>query len=205
LLDEIEKAHPDVHNILLQIMEDGRMTDGKGRVVSFKHAVIILTSNVGGKQFTQKSIMGLRSGTIQRDLESHYSDITKNVKEDLKRAFAPEFLGRLDEVIFFHPLAKENVEQIVDRFVERVREAVLLKGYRMEVTPELKEKIIDEGYSMTEGARPLRRLVQRYIEDRVAERLLRDNLNVGDTISLDVPTEEESIPAYLRSTTTNKA
>lgn len=189
LLDEIEKAHPDVHNILLQIMEDGRMTDGKGRVVSFKHAVIILTSNVGSKHFTQKSIMGFRAGTMASDLKKRYDDIAKNVNDELKRAFTPEFLGRLDEVIFFHPLKKDQVEQIVDRFIERVRETVLLKGYRLEVTPELKEKIIDKGYNMAEGARPLRRLVQRWVEDQVAEKLLGAELGVGDTIKVDV-TEE---------------
>ena len=190
LLDEIEKAHPDVHNILLQIMEDGRMTDGKGRVVSFKHAVIILTSNVGSKNFTQKSIMGFRTGTVAQDLESRYGDIKKNVGEELKRAFTPEFLGRLDEVIFFHPLQRADVESIVDRFIERVRETVLLKGYRLDVTAAMKEKIIAEGYNMAEGARPLRRLVQKWIEDEVAERLLMNTLGVGDTITVDVPEEK---------------
>ena len=127
---------------------------------------------------------------MAQDLESRYGDIKKNVGEELKRAFTPEFLGRLDEVIFFHPLQRADVESIVDRFIERVRETVLLKGYRLDVTAAMKEKIIAEGYNMAEGARPLRRLVQKWIEDEVAERLLMNTLGVGDTITVDVPEEK---------------
>ena len=186
LFDEIEKAHPDVFNLMLQIFEDGRLTDSKGRTIDFKNTLLILTSNVGSKVI-EKGGGGLGFDFESEDQSSsHYNRIKSLVNEELKQYFRPEFLNRLDEIIVFRQLTKDEVGQIAEIMLKEVFERISMKGIQLEVTDRFKTRLIDEGYNPTYGARPLRRAVMRLLEDSLAEEVLSEKIKAGDTAVVDV-------------------
>ena len=185
LFDEIEKAHPDVFNLMLQIFEDGRLTDSKGRTIDFKNTLLILTSNVGSKVI-EKGGGGLGFELGEDQSSSHYNRIKSLVNEELKQYFRPEFLNRLDEIIVFRQLTKDEVGQIAEIMLKEVFERISMKGIQLEVTDRFKTRLIDEGYNPTYGARPLRRAVMRLLEDSLAEEVLSEKIKAGDTAVVDV-------------------
>ena len=176
LFDEIEKAHPDVFNILLQILDDGRITDSQGRTVDFKNTIIILTSNLGS-QYLLDGI--LPDGSISEDAQAM-------VMAELKRSFRPEFLNRLDETILFKPLTKENLTGIIDILVEGLRQRLAERSLKLEITDEAKALVIERGYDPLYGARPLRRYLQSSVETLIARTILRGDLAAGSTLTVDV-------------------
>ncbi len=178
LLDEIEKAHPDVYNILLQVFDDGILTDAYGRKVYFKNAVIIMTSNIGTKNIMRGSQLGFQ----RTDKESVYMEIKEYLLEEIKNTFNPEFLNRLDQAIVFHPLDKEMMGLIVDIFFDEVRERVEEKGYEISLSDEAKDFIIEKGFDKEYGARPLKRVMEKYLEDELAEDLLKGRWEKGTKI-----------------------
>ena len=166
LLDEIEKAHPDVFNILLQILEDGRLTDAQGRTVDFRNAIVIMTSNIGASEIAKNTSIGF---TVSDETGMSYDDMKNRIMGDLKKVFRPEFLNRIDEVIVFHKLAKDEVKEIIDLMIDRVRVQVAEHELQLELTEEAKDLLVEKGWDPSMGARPLRRAIQRYIEDPLAE------------------------------------
>ena len=187
LLDEIEKAHPEIFNVLLQILEDGRLTDAQGRTVDFKNAVIIMTSNVGAPQIQRESGFGFR-GTDSEKLEAErsYDRMKTHVMEELRRTFRPEFLNRVDEIIVFRPLTRDQIRLIVDILMDRVRREIRGQGMSLTVTDAGRELLSTEGYDPQYGARPLRRAIQRLVEDPLSDDMLRGKFAAGDEIVLDV-------------------
>ncbi len=181
LFDEIEKAHPDVFNTLLQILDDGRLTDNKGRTVDFKNTVVIMTSNVGGSLIRQNTL-GFAPG--DGGPPSH-EDFEKRLLDELRKTFRPEFLNRIDEIIVFDPLDRGQLEHIVDLLLTHVRDLVEGQGMHLEVTEAAKARILDEGYDTAYGARPLRRAIQRLVENPLSSELLRGRFSEGDTITVD--------------------
>jgi ATP-dependent Clp protease ATP-binding subunit ClpC len=195
LFDEIEKAHPDVFNLMLQIFEDGRLTDSKGRTIDFKNTLLIMTSNVGSKVI-EKGGGGLGFELSEDQSSSHYNRIKSLVNEELKQYFRPEFLNRLDEIIVFRQLTKDEVAQIAEIMLKEVFERISLKGIQLEVTDRFKTRLIDEGYNPSYGARPLRRAVMRLLEDSLAEEVLSEKIKAGDTAVVDVG-EDNKIKVLL--------
>lgn len=185
LFDEIEKAHPDVFNMLLQILEDGRLTDAKGRTVDFKNTLLILTSNIGSKVI-EKGGSGIGFEFAEDQTESQYNRIRSLVNEELKQYFRPEFLNRLDEIIVFRQLNKAEVTQIAEIMLKEVFGRLTEKGIVLEVTDRFKDRLIQEGYSPSYGARPLRRAIMRLLEDSLAEEILSGRIKDGDTALVDV-------------------
>ncbi|MBW4454056.1 MAG: ATP-dependent Clp protease ATP-binding subunit [Nostoc indistinguendum CM1-VF10] len=185
LFDEIEKAHPDVFNMLLQILEDGRLTDAKGRTVDFKNTLLILTSNIGSKVI-EKGGSGIGFEFSEDASESTYNRIRSLVNEELKQYFRPEFLNRLDEIIVFRQLNKPEVTQIAEIMLKEVFGRLTEKGITLEVTDPFKDRLIQEGYSPSYGARPLRRAIMRLLEDSLAEEILSGRIKDGDTALVDV-------------------
>ncbi|MCC5804183.1 MULTISPECIES: ATP-dependent protease ATP-binding subunit ClpC [Rossellomorea] len=186
LLDEIEKAHPDVFNILLQVLEDGRLTDSKGRTVDFRNTVLIMTSNVGAQSLKSNKYVGFN---IQ-DGKQDYKDMKGKVMEELKRAFRPEFLNRIDEIIVFHSLEKDHLKEIVTLMSNQLTTRLKEQDIHLELSPAAKEKIADEGFDPEYGARPLRRAIQKYVEDKLSEELLRGKVLTGQNILIDVEDSE---------------
>jgi ATP-dependent Clp protease ATP-binding subunit ClpC len=186
LFDEIEKAHPDVFNTLLQILEDGRLTDAQGRSVDFKNTVIIMTSNLGTADLRKAAI-----GFARADEAVTYERMKEKVNEELKRHFRPEFLNRIDEVIVFHELSPAEVTEIVDLMMKRVVAQLESQGINLELTPAAKDLLSRKGYDPTLGARPLRRAIQRLLEDPLSERILWKEFRAGETIVVDV--EDDAI------------
>ncbi len=182
LFDEIEKAHPDVFNIMLQILDDGRLTDSKGRHVSFKNTVIIMTSNVGASMITNTSRLGF--ATSDDESKSKYEKLKETVTEEMKKAFRPEFLNRIDETIVFAHLSKEEIRQIVDLMLKDLFKRLAEKDLSVEVSDEVKDHLAENGYSEAYGARPLRRLIQRKMEDSLAEEILSGKYGPGDVIQV---------------------
>ncbi|MDR1326858.1 MAG: ATP-dependent Clp protease ATP-binding subunit [Heliobacteriaceae bacterium] len=182
LFDEIEKAHPDVFNIMLQILDDGRLTDAKGRHINFKNTVIIMTSNVGASMIANNSKLGFTTGSD--DGKDKYERLKDTVSEEMKKAFRPEFLNRIDETIVFSHLNKEEIREIVDLMLKDLFKRLAERELSVEVTDEVKDHLADAGYSEAYGARPLRRLIQRKIEDELAEEILSGKYQAGDTIRL---------------------
>lgn len=178
LFDEIEKAHPDVFNILLQVLDDGRLTDSNGRMVDFKNTVVIMTSNIGARQIEKGATMGFGRGSE----ESTYESMKDLVISELKTTFNPEFLNRVDEVIVFHSLTRIQICQIVDLMMNDVRVRLKDKKVEIELTDKAREFLIEKGYNPSYGARPLRRAIQRYVEDPLAEEMLRDKVHESDII-----------------------
>jgi ATP-dependent Clp protease ATP-binding subunit ClpC len=188
LLDEIEKAHPEVFNILLQVLEDGRLTDSHGRTVDFRNTVVVMTSNVGANLIDHQGAIGFQISQDQE--EDNYRKMKGKVLDELKKTFRPEFLNRVDEVIVFHALTKDQIKQIVDLMIKPVAKQLTEKGLTLEVTNEAKEFLAEEGYDPLFGARPLRRAVQRLIENPLSEEILKGNLIPGKTIRTEVQEEQ---------------
>jgi ATP-dependent Clp protease ATP-binding subunit ClpC len=187
LFDEIEKAHPDVFNTLLQILEDGRLTDAQGRTVDFKNTVIIMTSNLGTRDLEKARAVGF---SMNPDEEMNYDRMREKVTEELKRTFRPEFLNRIDEIIVFHPLSMEHVKSIVDLMMKRVTEQLKAKDIEIVLTEAAKDLIASKGYDPALGARPLRRTIQRMIEDPLSEKLLWKEFSAATTIIADAVGDE---------------
>ena len=184
LFDEIEKAHPDVFNVLLQILDDGRLTDSKGRVVSFKNTVLIMTSNVGAHEVKETAPLGFRSS----DEESEYEDMRERITDALKAQFRPEFLNRLDEVIVFHKLRREEAAQICEKILSSLEKQLGEREMHIRVSERAKNKLVEEGYSEEFGARPLKRVIQKLVSDRLSEEILTGRIATGSTVIID---EEE--------------
>ncbi|MBP1907469.1 ATP-dependent Clp protease ATP-binding subunit ClpC [Paenibacillus turicensis] len=182
LLDEIEKAHPEVFNILLQVLEDGRLTDSKGRVVDFRNTLIILTSNVGAEAIKRNTRLGF---TAVNDTKGDYDDMKGKVMEELKRSFRPEFLNRIDETIVFHSLGETHIGQIVSLMSEELRKRLREYDVDFILTDKAKAFLAKEGFDPAYGARPLRRAIQKHIEDRLSEELLTGNVKKGDLLTID--------------------
>ena len=185
LFDEIEKAHPDVFNMLLQIMDDGRLTDAKGRTVNFKNTLLIMTSNIGSKVI-EKGGGGLGFEFSDNQADAGYNRIRTLVNEELKQYFRPEFLNRLDETIVFRQLTKDEVKQIADILLQEVSTRLAEREIRLEVSERFKQRVADEGYNPSYGARPLRRAIMRLLEDSLAEAMLAGEVQAGDTAFVDV-------------------
>jgi ATP-dependent Clp protease ATP-binding subunit ClpC len=182
LLDEIEKAHPDVFNILLQILEDGKLTDSQGRKVDFRNTIVIMTSNIGAGQISKNLSLGFSIGDEQG---LSYDDMKGRVMGELKKVFRPELLNRIDEIIVFHKLDKAEIISIVDLMMKRLREQMTTHEVSIELTEEAKELLVEQGYDPAMGARPLRRAIQRFIEDPLADYILGRELAPGSTIVVD--------------------
>jgi ATP-dependent Clp protease ATP-binding subunit ClpC len=193
LFDEIEKAHPDVFNILLQILEEGRLTDAQGRKVNFKNAIIIMTSNIGARDIVKTSGLGFVKSADAGGLG--HEVVKERVTGELKKAFKPEFLNRVDEVIVFHGLTSDEIEQIVDVMVDRLRGQLMLQGFGITLSGEARKMLAAEGFDSTLGARPLRRAIQRQLEDPLSEQILAGNWLPGDVIEVVL---EDGRPAFRK-------
>src|SRR3569833_552528 len=191
LLDEIEKAHPDIFNILLQVLDDGQLTDGLGRKVDFKNTLIIMTSNIGARQLKDfgEGVGFATASRIQNQEENNKAVIEKA----LKRTFSPEFLNRVDDVVVFNSLTKEHIFEIIDILMRGVLKRLVNLGFTLELTPEAKEFIADKGYDSQFGARPLHRAIQKYLEDPLAEEILSMNVKNGDVLIADYDKENGKI------------
>jgi ATP-dependent Clp protease ATP-binding subunit ClpC len=182
LLDEIEKAHPDVFNILLQILEDGRLTDSQGRTVDFRNAIVIMTSNVGAAQIAKNTEIGFTIG--DEDTGVTYDQMKTRIMSELKKVFRPEFLNRIDEVIVFHKLAKDEIREIVELLLKRIRESLAERELSLNLSDDAADLLVEKGWDPSMGARPLRRAIQRYIEDPLADEVLAQNLDPGSTVEV---------------------
>ena len=192
LFDEIEKAHPDVFNILLQILDDGRLTDAKGKHINFKNTVIIMTSNVGASMITTQGKLGF-SANADDAKKDKYEKLKDTVNEELKKAFRPEFLNRIDDIIVFSHLSKEEIREIVDLMMKDLFKRLSERELSIEVTNEVKDYLAKDGYNEAYGARPLRRLIQKKIEDQLAEEILTNAYHPGDTILLKLEGEDKLV------------
>ena len=176
LFDEIEKAHPDVMNMLLQILDDGRLTDAQGRTVNFKNTVIIMTSNIGARLITDKTTLGFSAGDKKEESQKEYETIKKDVMGELKKQFRPEFINRIDEIIVFHKLNDEDIKQIIDIMLNQVTKRMKAKDIKLEIDNSVKELIAKKGVDTNYGARPLKRAIQNILEDKIAEEILDGNI-----------------------------
>ena len=176
LFDEIEKAHPDVMNMLLQILDDGRLTDAQGRTVNFKNTVIIMTSNIGARLITDKTTLGFSAGDKKEESQKEYETIKKDVMGELKKQFRPEFINRIDEIIVFHKLNDEDIKQIIDIMLNQVTKRMKAKDIELEIDDSVKELIAKKGVDTNYGARPLKRAIQNILEDKIAEEILDGNI-----------------------------
>ncbi|HIE17211.1 MAG TPA: ATP-dependent Clp protease ATP-binding subunit, partial [Dehalococcoidia bacterium] len=183
LFDEVEKAHPDVFNILLQILEDGRLTDGHGRTVDFKNTVVIMTSNLGTQEFQRQAI------GFSRQEKSEQQRLRSAIETALKQTFRPEFLNRIDDIIIFQPLTEEHLKQIVDLLILEVEKRLADRDIKLELDEEAKSWLLKEGYEPAYGARPLRRAIQRYVENPLSSRILRGEIKDGDIVEIQVEGE----------------
>jgi ATP-dependent Clp protease ATP-binding subunit ClpC len=188
LLDEIEKAHPDVFNILLQILEDGKLTDAQGRKVDFRNTIVIMTSNIGAATISKNQSLGFSVGD---DTGLSYDEMKDRIMGELKKVFRPELLNRIDEVIVFHKLTKDEIKVIVDLMMKRLKEQMVEHEAAIELTEEAKELLVDKGYDPAMGARPLRRAIQRFIEDPLADFVLGRSIKPGSTIVVDRKADAE--------------
>jgi ATP-dependent Clp protease ATP-binding subunit ClpC len=189
LLDEIEKAHPDVFNILLQVLDEGHLTDNYGRVIDFKNTVVIMTSNVGARDITKGKSLGFASP----DQRANFERISEKVKEEMQHVFNPEFLNRLDDVIVFHPLSKEHIAQIVGILLKDVQKRLVDEELTLKLTEAASEFLVKNGYDEHFGARPLKRAIQRFIEDPLSEKILMGEFSKGDEIEVDLAAGGEKL------------
>jgi ATP-dependent Clp protease ATP-binding subunit ClpC len=196
LLDEIEKAHPDVFNILLQVLDEGRLTDNYGRVIDFKNAVIIMTSNLGARDITKGKALGFRP----QDDTSAYDTMRERVTDEIERAFNPEFLNRVDDVIVFHPLSRDQIGQIVHIMMKEVHDRLAEENLRARLTDAALTFLVDRGYDEKFGARPLRRAIQRFIEDPLSEKILGSEFPAGEEIEIDVAPDGNALEFRVLST-----
>ncbi|MEX2473271.1 MAG: ATP-dependent Clp protease ATP-binding subunit [Gemmatimonadota bacterium] len=197
LLDEIEKAHPDVFNILLQVLDEGHLTDNYGRVIDFKNTVLIMTSNLGARDITKGGGVGFQAG----DAQSSYDLMKDRVRQEIERAFNPEFLNRVDDTIVFHPLSKEEIGQIVHILMEDVRKRLEDEGITLRLTEGAIGFLVDEGYNEKFGARPLKRAIQRYLEDPLSEKILQAEFSEGDEIEVSVDPDGKRLILQAKSAT----
>ena len=181
LFDEIEKAHPEVFDILLQVMEDGRLTDSKGRTVNFRNTVLIMTSNLGASEMKKTGSLGFNR---EKSAQDNFDEMKKRVLESLKKVFKPEFLNRIDDSIVFHSLEETHITEIVDLMLKEIEGRLKENEMTIEVSPEVKALIAKEGFDSEYGARPLRRAIQRMIEDALADELLKGEFKAGDHIKV---------------------
>ena len=172
LFDEVEKAHPDVMNMLLQILEDGRLTDAQGRTVNFKNTVIIMTSNVGAKLITDKNKLGFAGGNAEENKNQEYETIKKEVMGELKKQFRPELINRIDDIIVFHKLENEDIKKIIDIMLVQVQNRLSTQNIKIDIDQSVKDLIAKKGVDTNYGARPLRRAIQNMLEDKIAEAIL---------------------------------
>ena len=194
LFDEIEKAHPDVMNMLLQILDDGRLTDSNGRTVNFKNTVIIMTSNIGARIITDKKTLGFSNETKNdgenKNEQKEYENIKKEVMAELKREFRPEFINRIDEIIVFHKLNDEEISKIIQLMLNEVKNRMKAQKYEIEFSPKVKELIAKKGIDKAFGARPLKRTIQNLVEDKIAEAILDGVVKKGKLAKLDCEGDE---------------
>lgn len=198
LLDEVEKAHPEVFNLLLQVMEDGRLTDSQGRVVDFRHCVLIMTSNIGSQHINREPSIGLRKDVLQGVTASEHSAMKERIQEDIKRVFRPEFINRLDDIIVFQSLTAKEIRQIVDLMLSSVRKQVAQQGMTLRVQDVVIERLALVGFDPQYGARPLRRAVQRLVEDPLSDEVLLGRFTSGDTIEAVLDGEGETAVVVFR-------
>jgi ATP-dependent Clp protease ATP-binding subunit ClpA len=186
LFDEVEKAHPDVFNLLLQVLDDGRLTDGKGRVVNFKNTIIIMTSNIGSQHIQKMQTIGFSDNTLAQDYQ-----VTKDrVLDSLKEFFRPEFLNRLDDLIVFDVLPKEIIRDIVHVQIDRVMKRMQTKNITLDIKPAVIEHLAEKGFDPQFGARPLNRLIQNTLLNKMANLIISDELSDGNTIIVDIKKDE---------------
>jgi ATP-dependent Clp protease ATP-binding subunit ClpC len=197
LLDEIEKAHPDVFNILLQILEDGRLTDSQGRTVDFRHAIVIMTSNIGASEIARNTPLGFAVSDDETGMT--YDDMKLRVMGELKKVFRPEFLNRIDDVIVFHKLQKDEIKTIVELLLRRIRASLAERELQLELSDDAKDLLVEKGWDPAMGARPLRRAIQRYIEDPLADFVLRAELMPGGTVMVDKAADGDEGPEVALS------
>ncbi|HCO85392.1 MAG TPA: Clp protease ClpC, partial [Arenibacter sp.] len=196
LLDEIEKAHPDVFNMLLQVLDDGYLTDSLGRKIDFRNTIIIMTSNIGARQlkdFGQGVGFGTSAKKAQAD--THQKSVIENA---LKKAFAPEFLNRIDDVVVFNALEREDIHRIIDIELKKLYLRIKDIGYDLQLTDKAKDYIAEKGFDKQYGARPLKRAIQKYIEDALAEEIVNSKLEEGDTIHMDLDEAKEELTIKIK-------
>jgi ATP-dependent Clp protease ATP-binding subunit ClpC len=198
LLDEIEKAHPDVFNILLQVLDEGHLTDNYGRVIDFKNTVIIMTSNVGARDITKGKSLGFE----QPDARLSFERMSEKVRDEINRVFNPEFLNRLDDTIVFHPLNREHITAIVDIIFRQLEERLGNEGFTLVRTEPATEFLVEHGYDESYGARPLKRAIQRYIEDPLSDKILMGEFATGAEIEIDVGSNGEELVFRALSSST---
>jgi ATP-dependent Clp protease ATP-binding subunit ClpC len=196
LFDEVEKAHPDVMHLLLQILEEGKITDSLGRKIDFRNTIIIMTSNVGAELIKRQTSMGF--GAVAG--HETYEAMREKIMEESKRIFKPEFLNRLDDMIVFHTLERESLAKIVELEVAKVVERIRAKDIKVHLDPSAVEFLIEKGYDPTYGARPMRRAVEKHLEDPLAEELLRSNIKQGDTLDVIAVGEHLTFKAHQAET-----
>jgi ATP-dependent Clp protease ATP-binding subunit ClpC len=189
LLDEIEKAHPDVFNILLQVLDEGHLTDNYGRVIDFKNTVVIMTSNVGAREITRAKPLGFE----QPDSRVTFERIADKVKDEINKVFNPEFLNRLDDVIVFHPLDRQHIAQIVAILFTEVQARVAEGRISLRLTQAATDFLVEHGYDEHFGARPLKRALQRYVQDPLSEKILTGDFSPGEEIEVDVSPEGDKL------------
>ncbi|HKL02371.1 MAG TPA: AAA family ATPase, partial [Cryomorphaceae bacterium] len=182
LLDEIEKAHPDVFNLLLQALDDGQLTDSLGRRIDFRNTIIIMTSNIGARQLSDFGT-GVGFGTKAR-MENEGAAQQSIIQNALKKTFAPEFLNRVDDIVIFNSLKREDIHKIIDIELEKLYQRIIALGYKIKLSDAAKDYIAEKGFDDKFGARPLNRAIQKYVEDPLAEEIINANLSEGDTISI---------------------
>jgi len=189
LLDEVEKAHPEVFNVLLQVLEEGRMTEAKGRTVDFRNTVFIMTSNAGAQTIRRQTAVGFRT---EEDESQSYEDMKRKIMDEVRRTFRPEFVNRIDEIIVFHALAKEHLMSIASLMINRLQ-ARIGSTIRLQLTNDAKARLVDEGFDLTYGARPLRRAITRLIEDALSEKMLAGEFSEGDIVVAEVDPESKEL------------
>jgi ATP-dependent Clp protease ATP-binding subunit ClpC len=196
LLDEIEKAHPDVFNVLLQILDDGYITDSLGRRIDFRHTIIIMTSNIGSRQLKDFGAgVGFGTASKKQQADSHAKGVIENA---LKKSFAPEFLNRIDDVVIFNALEKEDIHAIIDIELEQLLDRIDGLGYKLTLSEKAKDYIADKGFDRQYGARPLKRAIQKYIEDALAEKIVNSKLKEYDSIFMDLDEEKDELTIKIK-------
>jgi ATP-dependent Clp protease ATP-binding subunit ClpC len=206
LLDEIEKAHPDVWNMLLQIMEEGRLTDNVGRTIDFKNTLLIMTTNIGAETIVSQGSMGdILTKGLKKDAETSYQEMQKKLRERMEKEFRPEFLNRLDDIIVFRSLTKDDLKAIVNMELSKVSKRLSEKGLKLGVTDEAKDFLIEKGSSLEFGARPLRRAIEHHLEDMLAEEILKGSFHNTDTITVKVVEENGEKKLAFETTRTGEA
>jgi ATP-dependent Clp protease ATP-binding subunit ClpC len=189
LLDEIEKAHPEVFNILLQILDEGRLTDGQGRTINFKNTVIIMTSNIGAEIISSHGSIGFKA--VAEGIT--YKEIKVRLLEEVKKVFRPEFLNRIDEIIIFNPLSKKDIQRIVNIELEPLYQRLAAGGIQLEVTQKVRDFLAERGFDVNFGARPLKRAIQKYIQDPLSVKVLGGLIKEGMKVTVDLDTKNEII------------